>query len=177
MKGKNVFITGLPRSGKSTLVERVLEELGVETGGMRTPEIREKGRRTGFAVLDVRCGRRGVLASVGRGRGPRLGRYYVHLGELEAVGVRAIMEALDDEKVKLVVIDEIGKMELFSEKFKDAVDRCLSSRKPVLAVLHRDYVSSFSDKGVVFHLNEGNFHVVKMKILRLLRNTINQGSL
>lgn len=129
-------LTGLPGSGKTTAVLRVVErlgELGVRVGGMYTQEIRERGRRIGFAVKRIGGGE-GVLAHVGFRGGPRLGRYVVNLSDLEGVGVAAIIEAL--ESAEVVVVDEVGPMELYSEKFREAVERLLESGKHAILTVH-----------------------------------------
>ncbi|RLI06855.1 NTPase, partial [Candidatus Bathyarchaeota archaeon] len=66
--------------------------------------------------------------------GPRLGKYRVNLRDLEEVGVRAIEEAVAEADV--VVIDEVGPMELFSERFVEAVRKALRSGKPVVGTIH-----------------------------------------
>jgi nucleoside-triphosphatase len=134
---KNVLVTGRPGIGKTTCLQRASELLisrGVRVGGMITLEKREGGVRVGFEVRDVLSGAVGTLASVGSGAGPRIGRYVVNLADLERVGVEAISRALRDAQV--VVIDEIGPMELLSGKFVDAVFSALDSPKPVLATIH-----------------------------------------
>lgn len=134
---KNFLVTGRPGIGKTTCVQRASELLisrGVRVGGMITLERREGGVRVGFEVRDVMSGAVGTLASVGGGAGPRIGKYTVNLADLERVGVEAISRALREAQV--VVIDEIGPMELLSRKFIDAVFSALDSPKPVLATIH-----------------------------------------
>lgn len=134
---KNILVTGRPGVGKTTCVRRVAELLtsrGVVVGGMITFEVRSSGRRIGFQILDMQSGRRGWLARKGVYGMPRVGRYTVFLDELESIGVGAITAAL--EKAQVIVIDEIGPMELYSEKFKETVWKALESSKPVLATIH-----------------------------------------
>jgi len=134
---KNFLVTGRPGIGKTTCLQRASELLvsrSVRVGGMITLEKRERGVRVGFEVRDVLCGATGTLASVGGGVGPRVGRYVVNLADLERVGVEAIYRALREAQV--VVIDEIGPMELLSRRFVDAVFSALDSPKPVLATIH-----------------------------------------
>jgi nucleoside-triphosphatase len=66
--------------------------------------------------------------------GPQVGKYHVNLQDLERIGAKAIVEAV--EKCAVVAVDEVGPMELFSQRFKQAVKQALDSRKPVLAVVH-----------------------------------------
>lgn len=130
-----VLVTGPPGSGKTTLVRRAVGEVGVPAAGFYTEEVRSGGRRTGFALVTL-DGRRATLASVDI-RGPRrVSKYGVDIEALESVGV----PALEDPQARVVVIDEIGKMELMSERFREAVLRALDSGRPVLAsiMLSRD---------------------------------------
>ncbi|MEM4733607.1 MAG: NTPase [Candidatus Bathyarchaeia archaeon] len=101
---------------------------------MISREIRENGARVGFEILDLTSGRRGWLAHINQQGGPQVGRYRVNLYDLDSIGVAAIAEAI--EKCDAVAIDEIGPMELFSEKFKKAVQKALESQKPVVATIH-----------------------------------------
>lgn len=137
MSAKNLLVTGRPGIGKTTCVRRAAELLisrGVRVGGMITLERREGGVRVGFEVRDVAGKRVGTLASVGEGSGPRIGKYVVNLADLESVGVGAIERALAEAQV--ILIDEIGPMELLSRRFVDAVFASLDSPKPVIATIH-----------------------------------------
>ena len=130
---KNILITGRPGSGKSSLIKKLIA--GRRVGGISTPEIRKKGLRWGFEIVDLRSGERGVLASVEEEEGPRVSKYRINLETLDAIGVSAIEKAIDDPEVEIIVIDEIGKMECFSEKFREAAISALDCEKPVLAAI------------------------------------------
>jgi nucleoside-triphosphatase len=129
---KNVFVTGRPGIGKTTLIRRVLDDLGVDAGGFYTHEIREGGRRVGFAITDL-DGASGILARVGLASPFRVGRYGVNRDDLERIGVSALERAIDVST--LIVMDEIGRMELCSDAFMDAVVRALDSPRPVLGTI------------------------------------------
>ncbi len=134
---KNFLVTGRPGIGKTTAVSKVVELLrkdGYRVGGFISREVRERGRRIGFEVIDLQSGRRGWLAKVGGGYGPRIGKYTVDLEAFEDIGVKALEKSLLEDDV--IVVDEIGPMELFSRKFKDVVWRVLESSKPVIATIH-----------------------------------------
>ena len=127
-----VLLTGPPRCGKTTLVERVVESVGgkVRLAGFFTSEVRDGGDRSGFDVVAL-DGRRGVLSRKGGRGGPRVGSYTVDLGSFERVGV----SALKDPSAEAFVIDEIGLMELHSRAFKEAVSAVLGGPRPVLATI------------------------------------------
>jgi len=129
-------LTGRPGCGKTTAILKIVEELkngGVEVDGMYTEELRVGGRRVGFMVKRIGGGE-GILAHVNLRDGPRLGRYRVNLADLERIGVSAILDGIRDADV--VVVDEVGPMELFSRKFRDAVERLLSSDKHAVLTVH-----------------------------------------
>lgn len=132
-----ILVTGRPGVGKTTVVSKIAEglrEKGVSAGGMITYEAREKGVRTGFVVEDLKTGLKGIMASVNNVSGPRVGKYGVNIGEIERVGVKAVEEAVASDEV--IIVDEIGPMELYSDAFKTAVSKAFSSPKKVVATIH-----------------------------------------
>ncbi len=134
---KNFLVTGRPGIGKTTCVMKtvdILRSRGVNVGGMVTLEQRREGRRIGFKVVDLASGKSAWLARVDVPGSVKVGKYTVLLGNLKRVGVEAIRRALDSADV--IVVDEIGPMELKSRSFRDAVWDALESSKPVLATIH-----------------------------------------
>ncbi len=127
-----ILLTGVPGVGKTTVVREVARLLGPNAAGFYTEETRERGRRTGFDIVTL-DGRRAPLARAGGKSRHRVGRYGVDLDGLDSVAVAAIEDALNGEGT--IIIDEIGKMELFSEKFRRAVTKAFDSRNPVVAVI------------------------------------------
>jgi nucleoside-triphosphatase len=131
------LVTGPPGVGKSTLVSKVilrLKSAGVIVGGCTTFERRSKGARVGFDVLDLSSERKGELASLDSKLGPRVGRYRVNLTDLAEIGAVGLNTAANSSE--LIVIDEVGPMELVSPEFRRAVRKCIESGKPILAVVH-----------------------------------------
>jgi nucleoside-triphosphatase len=132
-----LFVTGRPGIGKTTVLLRTVKCLrakGFRVGGMLSREARKAGSRVGFEILDLATGRKGWLAHINQPVGPRIGKYRVSLEDLDSIGVKAILEAL--EKADVVAIDEIGPMELCSQAFVKAVRRVLESSKPVTGTVH-----------------------------------------
>jgi nucleoside-triphosphatase len=113
------LITGRPGSGKTTLLRDIVEALAAPTGGFYTRELRDaSGARTGFEIVTL-DGATAVLADVALDTTHRVGRYGVDIDAIERVAVPAVEAAV--AAGHLVVIDEIGKMELLSPKFQRAV--------------------------------------------------------
>ncbi len=127
-----LLITGAPGTGKTTLIRAVIAESPLRPGGFITEEIREGGERVGFRVSTL-DGRVGILAHAKTVQGPRIGRYRVDVPAFEAVGVTALEAATAE--ADLIVVDEIGKMELCSPRFAPALEAALASRKPVLGTI------------------------------------------
>ncbi len=136
---KTLLLTGRPGVGKTTAVIDVVQRIqrrGGRAAGFYTAEIRVQGRRRGFRLVGL-DGTEATLAHVrlkGGGR-PRVGRYGVDVGALDRVGVGALRQALNDPQTDLLVIDEIGKMELFSTLFKQVVLEAVAGPTPVLGTI------------------------------------------
>lgn len=132
-----IFLTGKPGSGKTTILMNIIERLkieGLKIGGIMTPDIRTKGRRTAFKIVDLYSGKEGILASIDQPTGPKISKYKVNLDSIDKIAVNAIKNALI--KADIVVIDELGPMEFCSKKFQDVVKDVLYSKKPLLATIH-----------------------------------------
>jgi nucleoside-triphosphatase len=129
---QRVLLTGHPGCGKTTLIKRILNRLPQRFGGFYTEEIRDHGTRVGFKVVALGGGE-AVFAHVDFTTPERVGKYGLDLSALEAVGVNAIREAVQAER--LIVIDEIGPMEIRSVGFREAVNDALDSELPVLATI------------------------------------------
>ena len=132
--GQALLLTGRPGVGKTTALRSVVAQLGARAGGFYTEEIREAGRRTGFRLVTL-DGPNGILAGLNVSSPYRVGRYGVHLSNLEKLGVEALCRAIQEPEVPVVVIDEIGKMELFSAAFREAVLEALDSPKTVIGTI------------------------------------------
>ncbi|MFX1299506.1 MAG: NTPase [Promethearchaeota archaeon] len=133
----NLLITGFPGCGKSTLVNRVVDRAkqdGLKVGGISTPEFRlGSGRRGGFLIRDIATGAEQVMAAVDISSPVKVGHYGVNLNAIREIGVIAIDYATTS--TELIVIDEIGKMELAVPEFQRAVIRAFDSPKPLLGTI------------------------------------------
>ena len=130
--GRTILLTGRPGIGKTTVIRKVVERLGHRAGGFYTAEISNGGRRQGFKIITL-DGQEGILSHVSIEGQPRVSKYGVNLKDLEAIGVTALRQAIAG--ADCIVVDEIGKMELYSDEFRDAVMDAVEGEKVVLGTV------------------------------------------
>lgn len=128
MKSKNILFTGPPGCGKSTLIEKIVNEIERPSTGFFTREMREKGHRVGFSINTL-DGKQGVLAHQSIRSKYRVGKYGVNLEDIDYIAVPSMIPANEE---MMVIIDEIGKMECFSPLFRETVIRILDSKHSVI---------------------------------------------
>jgi len=163
---KNIFISGLPGCGKTTLIMEILEELKMDADGFYTQETRERGKRLGFKIKTL-DGKEGILAHVNIKSPYKVSKYKVNLKDLEEIGVKSILDALKTNK--MIIIDEIGKQEMCSQEFRKAVISALESKNKVLGTIKMT-PDPFCDKikkredTKIFYLTRGNREKIKQEI-------------
>ena len=127
-----LFMTGNPAVGKTTLIRVIAERLeGIRCAGFYTEETRRSGQRTGFKVVTL-DGRKATLASLGSQK-PTISKYSVHIEQFEKL-VLPVLEM----PANLYVIDEIGKMELLSQSFRDMIGELLEQPVNILATISKN---------------------------------------
>ncbi len=130
---KQVYLlTGRPGTGKTSLIRQAVARLKSKAGGFYTEEIRNQGVREGFRLVTL-AGQDAVLAHININSPYRVSKYGVNIDSLDKVGVPALQRAA--EECDLIVIDEIGKMELFSANFRKIVSQIIDSGKQVLVTI------------------------------------------
>ena len=127
-----LLLTGQPGTGKTALIKEALARTEVKGGGFYTEEIRTGGIRQGFRIATL-DGQEAILAHVDISSPYQVSKYRVDTDSLNRVGVSALYQAL--KETDLIVIDEIGKMELLSLQFKEAVTQAINSGKKVLGTI------------------------------------------
>jgi nucleoside-triphosphatase len=146
-----IGITGLPRSGKSAVMEKVLEMLVDERkreiqmrgslsdapiiGGMQTVPILDGSERLGYKVINIVTKEEAIMAHKSIDSRLRVLGYGIDIEALEKVAIPAIEYARDECEV--LVIDEIGKFAVESEAFVNVVRSALEVDKPTLLTLHK----------------------------------------
>ncbi len=129
--GKNLFLTGPPGIGKTTIIQKALQRVSCPATGFFTREIREGCQRVGFSIVTL-DGREGILAHI-RAKGKfSVGRYKVNMEDIERLAVPAMTPRSPQD---LIVVDEVGKMECFSQAFQEALIRALDAPNIVLGTV------------------------------------------
>ena len=186
-----IGITGLPRSGKSAVMEKVLEMLVDERkreiqlrgslsdapiiGGMQTVPILEGSERLGYKVVDIVTKEEAIMAHKSIDSRLRVLGYGIDIEALESVAIPAIEYARDECEV--LVIDEIGKFAVESEAFVNVVRSALEVDKPTLLTLHKKSRHPLlqdirrRDDGRILEVTPVNRALLPYKIHKLMRET------
>lgn len=168
---KNILITGRPGIGKTTLIKRLLTRLSInDIGGFYTEEIKKGDKRTGFILKTIE-GNSCILASITYNSAFKVGRYRVDIEEFEKIGVKSINEAVNKDK-KIIIIDEIGKMELYSDKFKKAVISAMNTGRVIATIKlgGNGFLKKLKTRNdtVLIHIDIHNRNQIIEAILRLI---------
>lgn len=173
---KKILITGPPRSGKSTLIVKLIEyfsEHKYTIHGFLTPEVRKEGNRIGFDFKDINSRERGKLARIGNYNTKyKLGRYCIFIEEFE--NLISKLEDMVFHKGELLVIDEIGKMELFSRKFQNLINEFFHSDTKIIATIGQKIEHPLKDsllkipEVVVFTLSRQNQQEIFQRIIAII---------
>ena len=184
-----IGITGLPRSGKSAVLDKVVSMVIDEDkanprrstfgsgviGGMRTEAIIENGERVGYACIDIETGERGVMAHRDIESRNRILGYGIDPSEIDRIGVPAIQNAVGN--CKILVVDEVGKFSVESEGFVAVVRAALEYDMPTLLTLHKKSRHPLlqdirrRDDGRILEVTPVNRALLPYKILKLIQQS------
>ncbi len=166
---KNILLTGLPGIGKTTLIRKLSEELkGLYPVGFYTEEIKKGGVRKGFGLISL-DGKKGLLSHIEIESPYRVGKYRVDVN-----GFEVFLDSITffAPEPNLIVIDEIGKMECLSPKFKKFIQEVLNSGKRVIATIAfkgNGFIEKIKKRGDVklFVMTKENRDILLLEILSL----------
>lgn len=129
-----ILLTGNPGCGKTTLIQKVIDRLNIPVFGFYTQEIKKSGQRVGFELSTIsKPLKKGVLAHVDTKSQYKVGKYGVDIETFEKIALTELEAGIKSDG--LIVIDEIGKMELFSVSFKNLLRKLFDSDLSILATI------------------------------------------
>ncbi|MFW9866276.1 MAG: nucleoside-triphosphatase [Candidatus Thorarchaeota archaeon] len=171
-----ILLTGPPRCGKSTLIMEVInycKENEITVDGFLTPEVKRGNKRIGFDIERISINEKRMLARIGNYRTQyRLGKYHVFVGEFEKIITK--FERIEFKESSMVVVDEIGKMELFSQKFQKVIKFLFKLDVNIIATIGqslqhpiKDYLLNLPEV-LLFTLNRENIETIREKILDII---------
>ena len=170
---KNLFISGTPGVGKTTLIKESIIPFRDRVMGFLTEESQKGAARHSFLLKRLSSPStpavEGIFASKDFKNLPRVGKYGVDLHVLETIGLPSMEEALHTPN-RLLVIDEIGSMEILSTVFREKLFMCLqTARLPVLATIRHqsqpftDHIKRLENSKLI-HLTRNNRTDVKTRV-------------
>lgn len=165
-----IFITGMPACGKTTLIKQLMKKIK-EYVALISEEIRTKGIRKGFSLSLILDGKKvetnylALTEKIENKKAIKFRKYFVFIDNIDEIiaGLEKIWQSRE-----IIFIDEIGKMEFFSEKFKKFINTLLKSNRIVIATLHRVYVKKFEKYGKIYWLTKENFDEVFKEIYKAI---------
>lgn len=173
---KSILLTGHPGIGKTTIIKHIVTALGDRAGGFYTEEILGAGGRHGFKLITL-AGKEVTIAHKDlRGPAiPRVGRYGVDVPAFERVGIRALRRAMVENRI--VIVDEIGPMELFSQTFQDTVMEAIMGKHHVIAtVMSKPYpeadVFKYLAQVELYEIDRRNRDDMPARILKWIARTV-----
>lgn len=168
----NIIITGLPRSGKSTLLDKILKPY-VNKIGFITKEIRNEHGRVGFNIVT----HQGVeirLAHTQLKTSHNVGKFFVDISALQDAVARVSIFSNED----ILYLDEIGQMQLFSDDFKKLVKKYLDSENIVVATITSVYEDEFTqsirarDDVHIVEISEQNYEDKTQFVQKLMQKAV-----
>ncbi len=170
---KNIFLTGAPSSGKTTVIKKIIENLNHPANGFYTEEERIDGKRVGFLMKTI-DGRKGYLAHQDIKSDFYIRRYGVSIENIENIAVPSITPVENN----IIILDEIGKMECFSPAFKQATTNALDASNIVIGTITLggdDFIREIKKRGnmEISEVSVYNRTLLPGIILRKISNFLN----
>lgn len=161
-----IFISGYPGCGKTTLIKKIIEDFGKDKFyGFYTEEIRENNSRVGFKIITT-WGEEKILASIKERSNYKVGKYFVLKDNIDYISIKFIQNL---DKNKILVIDEIGKMEMISEYFNQILNFIRNNDLNLIATVHRNYFYLFND---YIWLSRENWDDIYNKVKNMIKKIL-----
>lgn len=170
---KNIFLTGAPSSGKTTVIKKIIGNLNHPANGFYTVEERVDGKRVGFLMKTI-DGKEGYLAHQDIKSDFYIRRYGVSIENIENIAVPSISPVENN----IIILDEIGKMECFSLAFKQATTNAINASNIVIGTITfggDDFIREIKERKDVeiSEVTMDNRNLLPDIILRKISNILN----
>lgn len=136
-----ILLTGPPGCGKTTLIKTIASEINRPLNGFFTAEIkthghkREHDRRFGFEIETFhKPSKKAIFSHIDIKSQFRVGRYGVDIAAFDEIALPELRRGIDTGE--LIIVDEIGKMELLSSRFRSLVEELFRSDVNLLATIY-----------------------------------------
>ncbi len=141
---KVIVIQGDVSEGKTSFIIELIKRLkenGYNPGGIFTKKNIENGETTGYNLISIRNGERKEFLRSGREEGSEgIGRYTINNESLS--WARNIISKEKNETEKILIIDEVGRLEINGGGWKNNIDTILSDKDQILIMtVRKDYLN------------------------------------
>ena len=168
---KNILLTGKPKSGKSTLLRKLIQNFPHKVGFV-VNEVLENGERVGFE-METHENKRTVIAHIGYDKQYSVGKYGVSLDK-----INSLLPSVTNFTDEILYLDEIGQMQVQSEEFVKLVVKYLHAENACLGTISSVYENEFiaqtkkRDDVTLYEVTEENRDELYEDILKSLSDTL-----
>jgi nucleoside-triphosphatase THEP1 len=174
IKQKIYIITGNIGSGKTSLIQKLImkfKQHNFTISGIYSTRILENEMTTGYDVVDISTQKtEKFLRMFGNDNQPRIGKFYIY-----SEGLKMGNAALIDNPAQLVIIDEIGKLELEGKGWNESLQQLINDSKSYLLLsIREEVVGEIIEKfgitpEIIFNTSEQNSSDLLLLVLDEMR--------
>jgi nucleoside-triphosphatase len=152
-KDKKHLIVGNDKRKLRTLLDHIIAGSGWPVAGIRGVPVSDvaHGPHTGYLLQDLGSGEEALAASMDFSGPPMVEKFGVDTAAIDYIVGACRSQLLES---RLVIIDEIGPIELSSDLFYTWVVEVLEGLSPVVAIVDRPYLSTYARFGRVHDVRD-----------------------
>jgi len=175
---RKIFIaTGKIDAGKTSFIVKLIDSLKakeIKASGIYCQKIFKNEKRIGYDIVDIKTSRRNAfLRTQANGASEKIGKFYIFSDGLN-FGLEQLKLANQTEN-EIVIIDEIGKLELAGKGWSSELNKLVSDKnKHLLLAVREDFVEEIIAKwklnnAIIINISEADFHVGAKRIISEIR--------
>lgn len=174
----NLFLTGKPRVGKTTILKKVIKKLELVPGGFMVDRDGKERNWLSFYMLDARdflfFKNKEVKKRVFAWREIPGEKWNISLEVFNEFGSNLLKKGYDTD---IIIMDELGRFELKADKFKKSVVKALDSPYPVMGILKDEknpFLDSIRERNdvILYRVTEYNREEVYLSVLHYLNKML-----